>query len=74
MSEYYGWLHGNKGQTHRCGSKGSGINAEVQSWHNNISMSLSQSEEGEDVLTIDYTKTGNRKLKVIIDQELKKLE
>jgi hypothetical protein len=50
MSEYYGYLQGNRGETHRAGSKNSGIRAHLRSWQNDVHVHLG-SVNGVDRLT-----------------------
>lgn len=52
MSHFYGYLKGNRGQTTRCGSKASGINAHIRSWNNDIYANL-EDEDGKDKLILD---------------------
>ena len=62
MSEFYGWLQGNRGETHRCGSKNSGVWAKIQSWYNSCSIDLRRDENTqEDVLSIDFGSKGRKK-------------
>lgn len=69
MSEFYGWLQGNRGETHRGGSKSSGIWAKVQSWSNQANISLNRNEKDEDDLTISFSQkdNGGRKLNIFIN-------
>ena len=46
MSHFYGRLQGCRGETTRTGSKGSGINAHIRSWNNDVYASLDD-EEGD---------------------------
>jgi len=55
MSHFYGYLEGNRGVATRCGSKNSGIQAHIRSWHNDIYISLDD-DEGKDELTITIPK------------------
>lgn len=69
MSEFYGWLQGNRGGTTRGGSKSSGVWAKIQSWSNQASISLNRNEKDEDNLTISFSEKSNnsRKLNVFIN-------
>ena len=40
MSEFYGWLQGSRGETHRGGTRQSGIWAKVQSWKNHVKVEM----------------------------------
>ncbi len=72
MSEFYGWLQGNRGEITRGGSIKSGIWAKIQSWYNQCSISLKRNEEeNEDILHISFgDKQSGVKLKVYINGEL----
>jgi len=52
MSHFYGYLTGNRGTATRCGSKSSGINAVLKSWHNYVNASLIADTDGEDLLEL----------------------
>lgn len=52
MSEFYGWLQGNRGETHRGGSNKSGITATIQSWRNRITAFLKKDDDGKDLLML----------------------
>ena len=69
MSEFYGWLQGNRGETTRGGSKSSGILAKIQSWYNSCAITLNRDEKNdEDILNISFgSKDGNKSLKVFIN-------
>lgn len=45
MSHFYAKIKGNRGQASRCGSKGSGINAQIGSWSGGVSVSLYWNDE-----------------------------
>jgi hypothetical protein len=51
MSDYYGYLQGNRGEATRCGSKNSGITAHLRSWTNDVYVHLGP-VNGNDRLTI----------------------
>lgn len=57
MSYFYGWLRGNRGGTHRCGSKGSGITATVQSWNSRADVRIYADDDGQDVININAPAT-----------------
>ena len=40
MSHFYGYIHGNRGEATRCGTKDSGYTAWAQGWEGRISISL----------------------------------
>lgn len=40
MAALIGYLQGNRGETSRCGSKESGIRAQLETWHGRIVVSL----------------------------------
>jgi hypothetical protein len=40
ISEFYGYLKGNKGEVTRCGSKNGGIKARLRSWRNDVQVHL----------------------------------
>lgn len=52
MSHFYGYLQGCRGQATRCGSKDSGINAQIQSWDNKVVVYLNSQDNGKDELNI----------------------
>ncbi len=52
MSAFYGKLHGNRGQTTRCGSKSSGITAQLRSWKRVVDCHLGVDDDGNEVLTV----------------------
>ena len=73
MSEFYGWVQGNRGDAHRGGSKKSGIWSKIQSWRNSCTATLSLDSEGNDVLYIDFKSTYDKEnLKVFINGEILK--
>lgn len=62
MSHYYGRLSGKaKTQATRCGSKGSGIEATVETWQHVVRTSFTHGASGGDLLSVEVTtKEGNR--------------
>lgn len=46
MAAFYSTIEGNRGPATRCGSKGSGIHAAVQSWQGSVSTTLYTAEDG----------------------------
>ena len=67
MSQFYGWLQGHRGETTRCGSKGSGIHAKVQSWDNQCIVEINE-YDGKDVITVDVaTKNGEDGVRVVVN-------
>jgi len=55
VAHFYGWLQGSKGQTTRCGTRNSGINAEIQGWDLGIKAQMSQNSNGEDEINVYLT-------------------
>ena len=55
MSNFYGYLQGNRGQVTRGGSKSSGITAHIRSWDNDVYMGL-YDDDGKDELRITIPK------------------
>jgi len=68
MSHFYGKLQGCRGQTTRCGSKGSGIRAHLRSWSNDCHFNLSDAGDGRDLLVINIPE-GHQTLKVLLNGE-----
>lgn len=56
MSHFYGYLRGNRGTTTRGGSKGSGINAHIKSWNNDVYANLKSDDDGKDILSLTIPK------------------
>jgi hypothetical protein len=52
MSEFYGWLQGNRGETTRGGSSKSGIRATIQSWKNRVTSVLMKDTDNKDLLVL----------------------
>ena len=52
MSEYYGYLTGDRGTTTRGGSAKSGINTHIKSWKNDVYATLSRDDDGKDILNL----------------------
>jgi len=72
MSHFYGYLKGNRGETHRCGSKGSGMWAEVKSWDSELSVTLHEDGDGKDVYDISVSPirgAGQEKLRLRVNGE-----
>jgi len=54
MSEFYGFLQGNRGVTTRCGSKKSGIMSTLKSWNNKVTIHLYKNSDEEEVMRIKF--------------------
>lgn len=53
MSQFYGYLTGNRGTVTRGGSKSSGITAHIRSWNNDVYASLNDNDNKDSLsLTI----------------------
>ncbi len=67
MSEFYGWLQGNRGETTRGGSLKSGVWAKIQSWFNTCSIQMIRDGDN-DILHISISKKQDgKKLKIFLD-------
>ena len=69
MSDYYGYLTGNRGTATRCGSKKSGIDAHIRSWNNDVYANLGD-DNGKDILTLTIPKG----LKVMVNGKERKFK
>lgn len=65
MSEYYGFMSGNRGETTRSGSIKSGMNVTLRSYSNDVRISFRKDQNNEDILTIRVP----RELKVRVMKE-----
>lgn len=62
MSHFYGNLKGCRGETTRCGTKGSGIRSHVRGWNVGCRVDCFVDEHGEDCVRVYITGGSNGRL------------
>ena len=76
MSDYYGYLTGNRGTAIRCGSSKSGIQAHIKSWVNDVYATLISDDDGKDILILTIPEclrvTLNNKFFIVKNDDLVK--
>lgn len=55
MSHFYGSMQGNRGETTRQGTKGSGISAHIRGWNFGVKVIMYRNPQGNDVTDIYLT-------------------
>jgi hypothetical protein len=67
MAHFYGNLQGNRGETTRAGTKGSGINCHIRGWNLGVEVFCEYNEKTKkDEISIYKTKGSNRSGKKLI--------
>jgi hypothetical protein len=59
MSQFYGDMQGNRGQTTRCGTKTSGLTAHIRGWNIGVKTVCHIDKNGNDVIDVFQTGGSN---------------